>query len=388
MPERRTTRQVRVGDVAVGGGAPISVQSMTTTSTADARATLAQIERLAIAGCEIVRVAVPDDDAAAALAEIVRHSPVPVVADIHFKHTLALRSIDAGVHKVRLNPGNIRKPDDVRTVVRAAAAAGIPIRVGANSGSILRGTDRRLRGADRRLRGADRRALEQQPKGPRTTAELMVERVAEYLALIEAEGFRDLVVSLKASSVVETIAAYRLIAARCDYPLHVGVTAAGTPRSGAVRSAIGIGVLLAAGIGDTIRVSLTGDPVEEVAAARAILQALELRRFGPIVVACPTCARTQVDLIPIVEEVERRLAGLALPITVAVMGCAVNGPGEAADADVGIAAAGDGSGTVFRRGRPVRRVTGPDFADALLAEIERIARQRSGEAQAETETPQ
>ena len=370
MSERQTTRQVHVGNVAVGGGAPVSVQSMTTTPTADARATLAQIERLAIAGCEIVRVAVPDDDAAAALGEIVRHSPVPVVADIHFRHTLALRSIDAGVHKVRLNPGNIRKPDEVRDVVRAAAAAGIPVRVGANSGSILR--------------GADRRALEQQGEKPRTTAELMVERVVEYLALIEAEGFRDLVVSLKASSVVETIAAYRLMAARCDYALHVGVTAAGTPRSGSVRSAVGIGVLLAAGIGDTIRVSLTGDPVEEIAAARAILEALELRRFGPIVVACPTCARTQVDLVPIVEEVERRLAGLALPITVAVMGCAVNGPGEAAEADVGIAAAGDGSGTLFRRGQAVRRVPEPAFADALLAEIERITEELARETQTET----
>ncbi len=362
MSGRRPTRQVHVGNVAIGGGAPISIQSMTTTPTADARKTLAQIERLAIAGCEIVRVAVPDEDAAVALGEIVRHSPIPVVADIHFRAALALRSIDAGVHKVRLNPGNIRKPDDVRAVVRAAAAVGIPIRVGANSGSILR--------------GADRRALERQGKAPRTTPEMMVERVIEYLALIEAEGFRDLVISLKASSVLETIAAYRLMAAQCDYPLHVGVTAAGTPRAGTVRSAVGIGVLLAEGIGDTVRVSLTGDPVEEVPAARAILEALELRRFGPIVVSCPTCARTKVDLIRIAEEVERRLAGLDLPITVAVMGCEVNGPGKASEADVGIAAAPDGSGTLFRRGKPVRRVAESAFVEELLAEIELIAHAR------------
>jgi len=364
MIERRQTRQVRIGDVAVGGEAPISIQSMTNVATADARATLAQIERLAIAGCEIARVAVPDDEAADALPEIVRHSPLPVVADIHFRARLALRSIEAGIHKVRLNPGNTRKPEDVREVVHAAAAAGIPIRVGANSGSILR--------------GADRRALEAQGKGRRTTAELMVERVADYLALIEAEGFRDLVVSLKGSSVLETIAAYRLMAARCDYPLHVGVTAAGTPRTGTVRSAVGLGVLLADGIGDTVRVSLTGDPVEEVGAARAILEALEVRRFGPILVSCPTCARTSVDLVSIVEEMERRLAGMTLPITVAVMGCAVNGPGEASEADVGIAAAADGSGTLFRKGKPVRRVRESAFVEELLAEIELIARETEG----------
>jgi (E)-4-hydroxy-3-methylbut-2-enyl-diphosphate synthase len=360
--ERRTTRQVHVGGVAIGGGAPIAVQSMTTTPTSDAKATLAQIERLAIAGCEIVRVAVPDDAAAAALGEIVRHSPVPVVADIHFKAALALRAIEAGVHKVRLNPGNIRTPDDVRAVVRAAGSAGIPIRVGANSGSILRGTERQA--------GTKRASL----------PELMVERVMDYVGLIEAEGFRDLVISLKASGVVETIAAYRLIAGRCDCPLHVGVTAAGTPRTGTIRSAVGIGALLAEGIGDTIRVSLTGDSVEEVRAARAILEALELRRFGPVVVACPTCARTKVDLVSIAQQVEDRLAGLDLPITVAVMGCEVNGPGEAADADVGIAAAGDGKGMLFRRGKPVRRVREAAFVDELLAEIEQIAgEQRSGE---------
>jgi (E)-4-hydroxy-3-methylbut-2-enyl-diphosphate synthase len=369
MTERRTTRQVHVGTVAIGGGAPIAVQSMTTTPTSDARATLAQIERLAIAGCEIVRVAVPDDAAADALAEIVAHSPVPVVADIHFKAALALRAIEAGVHKVRLNPGNIRKPDDVRAVVRAAASAGIPIRVGANSGSILRGTERREGATALRREGATA-----------PLPELMVERVMDYIAPIEAEGFRDLVISLKASSVVETIAAYRLIAARGDYPLHLGVTAAGTPRTGAIRSAVGIGTLLAEGIGDTIRVSLTGDPVEEIPAARAILEALELRRFGPVVIACPTCARTKADLVPIVSQIEARLAGLDLPVTVAVMGCEVNGPGEAADADVGIAAAGDGKGTLFRRGRPVRRVNESAFVDELVAEVERLAREeRAGE---------
>jgi (E)-4-hydroxy-3-methylbut-2-enyl-diphosphate synthase len=366
MTDRKRTRQVHVGRVAIGGGAPISVQTMTTEPTADARRTLVQIERLAVAGCEIVRVAVPDEAAAAALREIVRHSPVPVVADIHFRHTLALRSIEAGVHKVRLNPGNIHKPDEVRAVVRAAASARIPIRVGANSGSILR--------------GSERRALAPDGRPPRSTADLMVERVVEYLALIEAEGFRDLVISLKASSVVETIAAYRLMAARGDWPLHVGVTAAGRPRTGSVRSAVGLGVLLAEGLGDTVRVSLTGDPVEEVAAARAILEALELRRFGPVVVACPTCARAAVDLVPIVEEVERRLAGLTLPITVAVMGCAVNGPGEAAEADVGIAAAGDGSGTLFAHGKPLRRVPAQAFVEALLAEVERIAAEKTGPA--------
>jgi len=358
MIERRKTRQVRVGDVAIGGDAPISVQSMTTTPTADARATLAQIEQLAIAGCEIVRVAVPDDEAVGALPEIVAHSPVPVVADIHFRAELALKSIDAGVHKVRLNPGNVREPDDVRRVVRAAAAAGVPIRVGANSGSILR--------------AAERHARDAQGDAP-SLPELMVERVAEYLALIEAEGFHDLVVSLKASSVLETMAAYRLMAARCDYPFHLGVTAAGPPRTGAVRSAVGLGALLAEGIGDTVRVSLTGDPVEEIGAARTILEALELRRFGPIVVSCPTCARTKANLIPIVAQVEQRLASFDLPITVAVMGCEVNGPGEASEADVGIAASGDGMGTLFRRGKPVRRVREASFVDELVAEVEQIA---------------
>ena len=355
MITRRTTRQVHVGRVAIGGGAPISVQSMTTTPTSDAGATLAQIERLAIAGCEIVRVAVPDNDAAAALADIVRHSPVPVVADIHFRAALALKAIEAGVHKVRPNPGNMRKPDEVRAVVRAAAEAGIPIRVGANSGSILERTERRT------LTDA------------RAATELMVRRVADYVALIEDAGFCDLVISLKASSVVETIAAYRLMAARCDYPFHLGVTAAGTPRTGVVRSAVGLGVLLAEGIGDTVRVSLTGDPVEEIHAARAILEALELRRFGPLVIACPTCGRTKADIAAIAQQVEDRLAGLDLPLTVAVMGCEVNGPGEAADADVGIAAAGDGMGTLFRRGEVVRRVPEAAFVDELVAEVRRTA---------------
>ncbi len=363
MIERRTTRQVRVGGVAIGGHAPISVQSMTTTPTADARATLAQIERLAIAGCEIARVAVPDDEAAAALPEIVTHSPVPVVADIHFRAELALTSIDAGVHKVRLNPGNVREPGDVRRVVRAAAAAGVAIRVGANSGSIVRAAERRAR---------VQRDADDTPSLP----ELMVERVADYLALIEEEGFHDLVVSLKASSVLETMAAYRLMAARCDYPFHLGVTAAGPPRTGAVRSAVGLGALLAEGIGDTVRVSLTGDPVEEIGAARTILEALELRRFGPIVVSCPTCARARADLIPIVAQLERRLATFKLPITVAVMGCEVNGPGEASEADVGIAASGDGMGTLFRCGKPVRRVREAAFVDELVAEVEQIAAER------------
>ncbi|MBN1918605.1 MAG: flavodoxin-dependent (E)-4-hydroxy-3-methylbut-2-enyl-diphosphate synthase [Verrucomicrobia bacterium] len=362
--ERRTTRQVHVGRVAIGGGAPVSVQSMTTMPTADARATLAQIERLAIAGCEIVRCAVPDDEAAATLAEIVRHSPVPVVADIHFRAALALKAIEAGVHKVRLNPGNTRKPDDVRAVVRAAGEAGIPVRVGANSGSILHRSERA------RLAGA------------RAATEVMVQRVADYVALIEDAGFRDLVISLKASSVVETIAAYRLMAAQCDYPLHLGVTAAGTPRTGVARSAVGLGVLLAEGIGDTVRVSLTGDPVEEIHAARAILEALELRRFGPLVVSCPTCGRTKADIVAIAQQVEARLAGFSLPVTVAVMGCEVNGPGEAAEADVGIAAAGDGMGTLFRRGEAVRRVREEAFVDELVAEVERLSTERADSEQA------
>ena len=341
---REHTRQIHVGGVAVGGGAAVSVQSMCNTPTADADATLAQIRDLAAAGCDIIRVAVPDGAAAEAMARICAESPLPVVADIHFDYRLALQCAAAGVAKIRINPGNIGGAERVRAVAQACAERGIPIRIGINAGSL------------------EKRLLE---KYGAPTAEAMVESAADHAELLERVGFSDICLSLKASSVPLTVAAYRLAAQRFPYPLHLGVTEAGTLRQGTVQSAMGIGALLLGGIGDTIRVSLTADPVEEVRAGIAILKAAGLRAAGPKVVSCPTCGRTQIDLIAAANEVERRLSGCRREITVAVMGCVVNGRG----ADYGLAG-GKGEAALFRRGEIVCKVPEERMVDALLQMIE------------------
>lgn len=342
------TRQIHVGPVAVGGGAKIAVQSMTNTDTRDAAATLAQIRALADAGCEIVRCAVPDMDAARALADICEGSPIPVVADIHFDYRLAIESIAAGVHKIRLNPGNIGSDDRVKAVVQAARARNIPIRIGVNSGSVEKSILAKY--------GAP-------------TPEALVESALYHASLLEKFDFYDICLSMKSSSVPYTMRAYRLAHEQTDYPLHLGVTEAGTEYMGTIKSAAGIGGLLALGIGDTIRVSLTDDPVKEIYAAQAILKAVGLNDDGVNVVSCPTCGRTRIDLIGIAKEVEQRVAGIrGKKLKVAVMGCAVNGPGEAREADLGIAG-GDGVGLIFRKGEILRRVPQEELVDALMDEI-------------------
>lgn len=334
----------------MGGGAPIAIQSMTLASPTSVAASIAEIQRLAEAGAEIVRTAVPDDEAADNLAELVRHSPVPLVADIHFNYRLAIKAAEAGVAKLRLNPGNIGKAERVRAVVDAARERGLPIRVGVNAGSL------------------ERDLLE---KYGHPTAEAMVESARRHVGILEDEGFEDIVISLKSSRVPLMIAAYRLAAREFDYPLHLGVTEAGTPRAGNIKSAVGIGTLLAEGIGDTLRVSLSADPVEEVHAARTILESLDLRRESIQIVACPGCGRLQVDLIRLAEEVEERTRGIRKPLTVAVMGCAVNGPGEAREADIGIAG-GKGEGLLYVRGKMARKVPEEQIVDALLELIEEV----------------
>jgi len=343
----------------VGGGAPIPVQSMTNTRTEDAGATLGQIRRLADAGCDIARVAVPNRAAAAALREIVAGSPLPVVADIHFDHRLALAAAEAGVHGLRLNPGNIGGRERVAEVAAAARERGIPIRVGVNAGSL------------------EKDILE---RDGHPTAGGLVESAMRHAAMLEAEGFRDIVLSLKASDVLATVEANRAAAARCDYPLHLGVTEAGTLAAGAVRSAVGIGVLLAQGIGDTVRVSLAGPPEEEVRVGRLILASLGLRRPGVTVIACPTCGRTEIDVQGIAEHVEAETAGIRADLLVAVMGCAVNGPGEAREADVGIAGGGTGA-VLFRKGERAGTIETTMMVERLLAEVKALALEReSGEA--------
>ena len=346
MTERHETRPVRVGTSVIGGGAPVAVQSMTNTDTRDAQATLAQIERLTAAGCEIVRVAVPHADALDAFERICGASPLPVIADIHFDHRLAVEAARRGASKLRINPGNIGATERVDAVIDAAGEAGIPIRIGVNAGSL---------------------AGEYRDRDWPLPEKLAASAIA-FAGHFASRGFEDIVISAKASSVAPTVEAYRIIAAELPYPLHIGITEAGTMRSGAVKSAVGLGILLWAGIGDTLRVSLTADPVEEIAVAWEILGALDIRRRGPELISCPTCGRCEVDLVAIAGEVERRLAALDAPVKVAVMGCAVNGPGEAREADVGIAA-GKGVGLLFRHGEPVRKVPEAEIVDALLKEI-------------------
>lgn len=346
---KEKTRQISVGSVQVGGGAPVSVQSMTNTDTRDAQATLEQIRALAAAGCDIVRCAVPDQAAARALEVICEQSPIPVVADIHFDYRLALDAIAAGVDKIRLNPGNIGGEDRVKAVVQAARARNIPIRIGVNSGSVEKSILAKY--------GAP-------------TPEALVESALYHASLLEKFDFYDICLSMKSSSVPYTMRAYQLAHEQTNYPLHLGVTEAGTEYMGTVKSAAGIGGLLALGIGDTIRVSLTDDPVKEIYAAQAILKAVGLNDDGVNVVSCPTCGRTRIDLIGIAKEVEQRVAGIhGKKLKVAVMGCAVNGPGEAREADLGIAG-GDGVGLIFRKGEILRKVPQEELVDALLQEIE------------------
>jgi (E)-4-hydroxy-3-methylbut-2-enyl-diphosphate synthase len=353
IPARRQTRPVRVGPVTVGGAAPVSIQSMTTTHTRHVGETLDQIRRLAAAGCEIVRVAVPALPDAEALAEIVRGSPLPVVADIHFTTSLAIHALKAGVAKVRLNPGNIDDPEGLRRVLSLAGELGRPVRFGVNSGSV---------------RGAATGRVDD-------LAHLMVDVLMTWVRTAEKEGFRDLVLSAKASDAPTTIAAYRLLAAACDLPLHLGITAAGPMDEARTRSAIVLGALLAEGIGDTVRVSLTGDPTSEVVIAQEILSELGLRPLRGIrILSCPTCGRCGVNLIAMVEELKNRTRDITAPLTVAVMGCVVNGPGEAQEADLGIAA-GQGHGVLFRRGQAVRKMPESELLDALLAEIRSMASQ-------------
>src|SRR5512142_58826 len=354
---RRPTRQVRVGSVPIGGGAPIAVQSMTTTETADARATLAQIRALAEAGADVVRVAVPDKDAAAALPEIVKATPVPLVADIHFDYRLALAALQAGIHAIRLNPGNIGARERVREVVKAARERSVPIRIGVNAGSL------------------EKDIVE---KHGWPTAEGMVESAERHIRFLEDEGYREIKVSLKAHDVAMTVKANRRFADRFDYPLHLGVTEAGTLLAGTVKSAAGLGILLADGIGDTIRISLTADPVEEVRVARLLLKSLGLKFGGATMTSCPTCGRCSVDMIPIAERVEKRLSTLRGEVSVAVMGCEVNGPGEASAADVGVAYGHNGVGLLFKDGKIVKRMKAEELEEAVVSEAIRIASERAG----------
>ena len=362
---RRKTKPVFVGDVQVGGDAPIVVQSMTCTDTADVESTVQQIRELAEAGCEIVRVAVPDQEAANALPEIVRQTPVPLMADIHFDYRWALAAVKAGFHGLRLNPGNIRDPEKVKTVVNAAKERNMPIRIGVNAGSL-----------------PPIRALEEGEMPP-TMVERMVEAALWEINLLEECDYDNIKISMKAFDVPAMVEANRELARVLDergtpYPLHLGVTEAGTPRAGSVRSAIGIGMLLAEGIGDTIRVSLAADPKEEVPVCYDILNTLGLRRRGAILVACPTCGRIEIDLIPLAQKVEEHFNKVGKPITVAVMGCVVNGPGEAKMADLGIAG-GKGRGVIFRKGEVIRTVDEPEFMSALIEEGDRVIAEMEGQ---------
>ena len=348
---RERTHQVLVGSVPIGGGAPVVVQSMTCTPTIDADATLAQVRALVDAGCDLVRVTVPSKEALGPFARICAESPVPIVADIHFDYRLAIGAVKAGAAKLRINPGNIGDWDRVDSVIDAAGEAGAAIRIGVNAGSL-----------DERI--AERDGL--------TQPEKLVASSLEFVEHFEKRGFENIVLSAKAHSVPTTIETYRALSRELPHiPLHLGVTEAGTVQQGTIKSAVGLGVLLAEGIGDTMRVSLTADPVEEPPVCWGILQALGLRRRGPELVSCPTCGRTQVDLIGLAEEVGERLKGCTKPISVAVMGCVVNGPGEASDADVGVAC-GRGIGMVFRHGEVIRKVPEGQIVDALMEEIDRL----------------
>jgi len=348
MMSRRTSKAIKIGDVTIGGGAPIVVQSMTKTDTRNVRATIRQIKELEDCGCELVRVAIPDAEADRAIVDIKKGIKIPLVADIHFDYRLALMALEAGADGLRLNPGNIGEPDKVKKVALAAKERRVPIRIGVNAGSLPKTRNKKL-----------------------SIAERMVEAALEQVRLLESLDFDLIKVSLKAFDVPTTIEAYRSIAEKIPYPLHIGITEAGTPRLGVIRSTVGIGTLLWLGIGDTIRVSLTAHPREEVIAAYEILKSLNLREHGPVLVSCPTCGRAEADVVKLAEAVEKRLQKIDKPIKVAVMGCVVNGPGEAKDADVGIAC-GKGKGVIFKRGEKVAVVAEKDFLSALMREVEGV----------------
>ena len=347
---RRKTRKISLGPVTIGWGAPVAVQSMCNTDTRDSSATLAQIRRLEAAGCEIVRLAVPDDDAAKALGTIRKGTKVPLIADIHFSHSLALEAVRQGVDGLRINPGNIGGREKVSEVVKACRERQVPIRIGVNAGSL------------------EKHLLE---KYGHPTPEAIVESAFGHIRILEDLDYREIKVSLKASDVLTTVEAYRLFAKQSDYPVHIGISEAGTMRSGTIKSSVGLGILLSEGIGDTMRVSLTADPVEEVRVAYEILKALRIRQRGVNLVSCPTCGRTEIDIIGLAETVEKRLAHITEPLTVAVMGCVVNGPGEAREADVGIAG-GKGTGLLFRHGEIIKKFPETELADVLINEVEKI----------------
>lgn len=346
---RKETRRLYVGKVPIGGGAPVAIQSMTNSQTTDVKGTLEQISRLALAGCEIVRIAIPNEEAAQVVDQIKEKSPLPLIADIHFDYRLALTCLERGIDGLRLNPGNIGGAENVKKVAQAAKNRNIPIRIGVNAGSLEK----------------EILALH----GGHPTAEGMVESALGHVKLLEDQDFEDIKISLKSQNVPLTIAAYRMLAERVNYPLHLGITESGTVTSGVIRSAVGIGALLAEELGDTLRVSLTGPPEEEIAVAKEILKVLDLREGGPTLVSCPTCGRCQIDLFSIAQQVEEKLKGISDPIKVAVMGCVVNGPGEAREADIGIAG-GKGAGIVFRKGEVIRTVPEDELVKELFLEID------------------
>ncbi|MCP4112386.1 MAG: flavodoxin-dependent (E)-4-hydroxy-3-methylbut-2-enyl-diphosphate synthase [Desulfobacteraceae bacterium] len=347
--KRKKTRQVSVGNVKVGGMAPIAVQSMTNTFTQDVRATVSQIKRLEQAGCEIIRAAVPDNEAAEAISSIKQEISIPLIADIHFDHKLAIASARAGADALRINPGNIGSAKNVKAVADCAKECGIPIRIGVNSGSLEKEILKKYNGV---------------------CAEAMAESAVRNIELLKSMDFHQVKISIKASDVARTVDAYRLLSSKTDIPLHVGVTEAGTLYSGTVKSSLGIGMLLAEGIGDTIRVSLTRDPVEEIRVGYEILRALDIRRRGPEIISCPTCGRCKINLFDIVEQIEKSLLSNPLQIKIAIMGCVVNGPGEAKEADIGIAG-GDGTGILFKKGKVVKKFPQEKLVDVLLEEVER-----------------
>jgi (E)-4-hydroxy-3-methylbut-2-enyl-diphosphate synthase len=351
---RRMTRTVHVGEVPIGGGSPVVVESMTKTQTTDVKATVKQIKSLESVGCDMVRIAVPDYDAAEALAAIKQKSKIPIIADIHFNYKLALMALEAGIDCVRINPGNIGGRENIIRTAEAARRQGIPLRIGVNAGSL------------------DKSLLQ---KYGAPIPEAMVESVSKSVSLLEDIGFTELILSAKSSSVPATIETYRMIANRFRYPIHVGVTEAGPPPAGVIRSAVGTGTLLAEGIGDTIRVSLTASPEEEVKVGQEILKALALREYGPDIISCPTCGRCNIDLMRLVKQVEKKLAGVKEPTVVAVMGCVVNGPGEAREADVGIAAT-KGQALIFRKGEIIKKVPPSKAVTALLREMRQVVKRR------------
>lgn len=351
---RRKSRQIHVGHVPVGGGAPITVQSMTNTPTQDVEATVSQIQRLEAAGCEIVRVAVPDMQAADAVAAIKARIKIPIIADIHFDYRLAIAAAQHGADGLRINPGNIGGKNRVQSVVDCALDLGLPIRIGVNSGSLEKDLLKTHHGA---------------------TAQAMAESALRHVALLEKAGFEQIKISIKASDVPRTVAAYRLLAGQTDYPLHVGITEAGSLYSGIVKSALGIGMLLAEGIGDTLRVSLTRDPVEEVRVGFEILKALGIRRRGPEIISCPTCGRCGINLVEVVEQVDKALLTRATPIKLAIMGCVVNGPGEAREADIGVAG-GQGQGILFRKGKVIKKVPQEKLVEVLLSEVDKWEKEK------------